>query len=135
MSCLTARYAKNAGAVCSLKAHLVWCPKYRRQVLVHVVAQRLETLLREKAAELALAMQALAIMPDHGHLFGACDPRGSRAEIVNRLQGYMSRTLRQEFASLRSRLAPLWSRSDDAGRIGQVSETTVRRDIEAPTGR
>lgn len=27
------RYANNAGAVFSLKLHLVWCPKYRRQVL------------------------------------------------------------------------------------------------------
>src|SRR5215471_3479404 len=28
------KYAKNAGAVFSLKYHLVWCPKYRRPVLV-----------------------------------------------------------------------------------------------------
>ncbi|MBO0741029.1 MAG: transposase [Hyphomicrobiaceae bacterium] len=28
------RYVKNAGAVFSLKYHVVWCPKYRRPVLV-----------------------------------------------------------------------------------------------------
>src|SRR3974377_303574 len=27
------RYAKNAGAVFSLKYHIVWCPKYSRPVL------------------------------------------------------------------------------------------------------
>lgn len=35
------RYAKNAGAVYSLKHHLVWCPKYRRPVLDGPVAERL----------------------------------------------------------------------------------------------
>ena len=28
------RYAKNAGTVFNLSYHLVWCPKYRRKVLV-----------------------------------------------------------------------------------------------------
>jgi putative transposase len=45
------RYRKNPGAICSLKYHLVWCPKYRRPVLVDVVESRLRALLTEKAAE------------------------------------------------------------------------------------
>ena len=40
------RYAKNAGAVFSLKYHLVWCPKYRRPVLVKAVDRRLKALLQ-----------------------------------------------------------------------------------------
>src|SRR5215813_13849461 len=35
------RYAKNAGAVFNLSYHVVWCPKYRRKVLVGDVEQRL----------------------------------------------------------------------------------------------
>jgi REP-associated tyrosine transposase len=131
---MTARYAKNAGAVFSLKAHLVWCPKYRRPVLVNAVATRLEALLREKAAELEMTVHALEIMPDHVHLFIEFDPRWSIAEIVNRLKGYTSRILRQEFASLRSRLPTLWSRSYYAGTIGHVSERTVRAYIDAQRG-
>src|SRR5215471_11919380 len=34
------RYAQNAGAVFSLKYHLVWCPKYHRPVLVKPVDRR-----------------------------------------------------------------------------------------------
>ena len=44
------RYAKNAGAVFSLKYHLVWCPKYRRPVLVKPVDRRLKELLHEGRA-------------------------------------------------------------------------------------
>ena len=39
------RYAKNAGAVFNLSYHIVWCPKYRRKVLVGDVEQRLKHIL------------------------------------------------------------------------------------------
>jgi putative transposase len=55
------RYRKNAGAVFTLKYHLVWCPKYRRQVLVGDVATRLKELLEAKAAELGATIHALEI--------------------------------------------------------------------------
>jgi putative transposase len=131
---MTARYAKNAGAVFSLKVYLVWCPKYRRPVLTGAIAQRLEALLREKATELEMTVHALEIMPDHVHLFIEFDPRWSIAEIVNRLKGSTSRILREEFSSLRSRLPTLWSRSYYAGTIGHVSKRTVRAYIDAQRG-
>lgn len=129
------RYSKNAGAVFSLKAHLVWCPKYRRPVLVDAVADRLRELVAEKAAELEMTVHTLEIMPDHVHLFIEFDPTRSIAEIANRFKGYTSRVLRQEFASLRSRLPALWSRSYYAGTVGYLSDTTVRKYIEAQKGK
>jgi putative transposase len=131
---MTARYAKNAGAVFSLKLHLVWCPKYRRPVLAGAVAARLETLLHDQASALELTIHALEIMPDHVHLFVEFDPRVSVAEIVNRLKGTTSRLLRQEFPFLKSRLPTLWSRSYYAGTIGHVSEATVRKYIASQKG-
>lgn len=129
------RYSKNAGAVFSLKYHLVWCPKYRRAVLVDDVADRLKQLLSEKAAELEMSVLTMEVMPDHVHLFLESDPRWAVAEIVNRLKGYTSRILRSEFRHLRSRLPTLWSRSYYAGTVGHVSEATVRRYIESQTGK
>lgn len=41
------RYAKNAGAVFSLKYHIVWCPKFRREVLVDGVDERLKAIIDE----------------------------------------------------------------------------------------
>jgi putative transposase len=125
------RYAKNAGAVFSLKYHIVFCPKYRRPVLVNAVAARLEVLLRAKADELEMRLHALDIMPDHVHLFIESDPRWAVAELVNRMKGSTSHALRQEFPSLRSRLPTLWSRSYYAGTVGHVSAATVRAYIEA----
>ena len=129
------RYAKNAGAVFSLKYHIVWCPKYRRPVLTAEVESRLRQLLAEKAAELDMTIHALEVMPDHVHLFVEADPTLSVAEIVNRFKGYTSRVLRQEFAMLRSRLPTLWSRSYYCGTVGAVSEATVKRYIANQKGK
>jgi putative transposase len=129
------RYTKNAGAVFSLKYHLVWCPKYRRPVLVDAVADRLKALIDQKAAELDMTVHALEVMPDHVHLFVESDPTRCVAEIVNRLKGYTSRVLRQEFASLRSRLPTLWSRSYYAGSVGHVSAATMERYIAEQKGK
>ena len=129
------RYAKNAGAVFSLKLHIVWCPKYRRKVLTDAIAQRLEHLLKSKTDELELKIHALEIMPDHVNLFIEHDPTRCVAEIVNRLKGYTSRILRKEFRELKSRLPTLWSRSYYAGSVGHVSEKTVMKYIADQKGK
>jgi putative transposase len=82
-----------------------------------------------------MTVHALEVMPDHVHLFLEHDPRWSVAEIVNRMKGVTSRTLRDEFPALRSRLPTLWSRSYYAGTVGHVSEKTVRAYIEAQKGK
>jgi putative transposase len=131
---MEARYRKNAGAVFSLKYHLVWCPKYRRPVLTGAVEARLRQLLGQKATELGITLHKLEVMPDHVHLFVESDPTRCVAEIVNHFKGLSSRVLRQEFPGLRSRLPCLWSRSYYAGSVGAVSESVIRRYIENQKG-
>lgn len=129
------RYAKNAGAVFSLKYHIVWCPKYRRPVLVKPVDVRLKALLRLKAEQLELTIHEMEVMPDHVHLFVEGGPTICVAEIVNGLKGFTSHELRVQFPFLKSRLPTLWSRSYYAGSVGSVSETVVRRYIESQKGK
>lgn len=129
------RYRKNAHAVTTLQYHLVWCSKYRRPVLIDGVADRLEAVLRERAAAVDLEVFALEVMADHVHLFVRADPTRSVAELVNRLKGATSSTLRREFATLRSRLPTLWSRSYYAGTVGSVTATAVAKYIASQKGR
>ena len=129
------RYAKNAGAVFSLKYHIVWCPKYRRPVLTPPIDGRLRDVLGDVASEYEMTFHALEIMPDHVHVFVETDPTLGVAEIVNRLKGKSSRVLRDEFPALRSRLPTLWSRSYFAATVGSVSDETIRRYIENQKGK
>ncbi len=129
------RYAKNSRAVFSLKYHLVWCPKYRRSVLLPPVDARLKQLIEEVALEYDFTVHEIEVMPDHVHLFVEAGPTQHVAEIVNRFKGATSRFLREEFPHLRSKLPTLWSRSYYAGTVGHVSEATVRRYIESQKGK
>lgn len=119
-----------SGGVYDLGMHLVWCPKYRRPVLTGPVAERLDELLRAKAEEKGWEIVALEVMPDHVHLFVKHDPKSSASYVANQFKGPASRTLRQEFPHLRSRLPTLWSSSYFAASVGAVSQETVRRYID-----
>ena len=47
-----ANYKSNSNVVYSCKYHVVWCPKYRRKVLVDGVDTRLKAIIQECAEEL-----------------------------------------------------------------------------------
>jgi len=129
------RYVKNAGAVFNLSYSYVFCPKYRRKVLVGEVEQKLKHILYATAQQYGVLTETMEVMPDHVHLFVTADPTRCVAEIVNRLKGASSRILRQEFPHLTSRLPTLWSRSYYAATVGHVSESTVKKYIENQKGR
>lgn len=128
-------YERTVGAVHSLGYHVVWCPKYRRNVLVGEVANRLRELIAEIAAERGWAVEALELMPDHVHLFVRCPPDTSPARIAHQFKGRTSRVLRQEFPALKSRLPTLWSKSYFVATVGRVSEATIRKYIAEQTTR
>lgn len=123
------RYRHAAGGVSNLHLHLVWCPKYRRPVLVGPVADRLKGLLREKAQALGTEIKRMEVMPDHVHLFVTVPPTNAPQFYANQFKGYTSRMLREEFRHLKSALPSLWSRSYYVGSAGTVTEATIRRYI------
>jgi putative transposase len=128
-------YGRTAGAVHSLRYHLVWCPKYRRPVLVGPVAERLGELLGAKCTEHGWTVEALAVLPDHVQLVARCGPDASPARLAHQLKGATSRALRAEFGQLRSPLPTLWSRSYLVASVGRVSEATIGRYIAEQTTR
>lgn len=129
------RYKRNAGCVYNVKYHIVWCPKYRKAVLVGNVVERLKSLLYFKAEQMGIEIEALEVMPNHVHVFVTGYPTEAIQHIVNQLKGYTSRMLRLEFKVLRTKLPCLWSRSYYVGTVGYVSEAAVRKYIEGQKGK
>jgi len=124
------RWTTSNKAVFNLGYHFIWCPKYRRNVLVRQVESRLKELLIEKASQIDVVIESLEVMPDHVHLFVKTTPVNSPHYIVQQLKGYTSRILRKEFESLRKRIPTLWTRSYYVESVGHISEDTVKRYIE-----
>jgi putative transposase len=110
--------------------HIIWCPKYRRKVLVNGIDERLKELLLEKAAELNIEIEKMEVMPDYVHLFIKSKPTLAIHYIINQLKGFTSVTLRKEFPKLKSRLPTLWTRSYYVESVGHISEDTIRKYIE-----
>ena len=124
------RYSYSSHSVYNLGYHIIWCPKYRRKVLVDGVDERLKELLFEKAAALEITIEKMEVMPDHVRLFVKGKPTLAVHFIVNQLKGYTSMMLRREFPKLKSRLPTLWTRSYYAESVGHISEDTIKRYIE-----
>lgn len=124
------RWTTSNKAVYNIGYHIIWCPKYRRKLLVNVVAIRLKELLYQKANELDLIIETCKIMPDHVHLFVKASPVDSPHFIVQQLKGYTSRILRQEFNHLKTRVPSLWTRSYYIESVGHISEQTIKQYIE-----
>ena len=128
------RWKSSHNVKYNLGYHLIWCPKYRRDVLKDDVADRLEKLLKEKAKEIEIEIIELSIMPDHIHLFINAKPVDSPHFIVQQLKGYTSRILRQEFPQLRSRIPTLWTRSYYVESVGHISADTIQKYIQEQKG-
>jgi putative transposase len=127
-------YIHNKGSVVMLKYHLIWIPRRRRKVLVGNVADRLEELLREKAGELSVGVEHLAIQPDHLHMFVNAPPSLAVSQLVYRFKGYTSRMLRKEFPHL-LKMPSMWTTAYFATTAGRVSEATIQKYIEAQSKR
>lgn len=124
------RWKRSTATVYNIGYHFIWCPKYRRKVLVGEIVDRLRNLLLQKASKIEVEVVQMEIMPDHVHLFVKAIPTNSPHFIVHQLKGYTSNILRQEFPSLKSRLPSLWTRSYYCESVGHVSEETICKYIE-----
>lgn len=132
---MSERYKRNAGCVFNIKYHLVWCPKYRKEVLTSNIAARLKEVLNFKAQQLGVEIEVMEIQPDHVHVFITGQPTEAIQYIVNQLKGYSSHILRSEFAELRAKLPCLWSRRYYVGTVGYVSEAAIKKYIERQKGK
>ena len=110
--------------------HFVWCPKYRKKVLVGKVEQRLKELIKEKAERLECKVLALEVMPDHVHLFIEGKPLQTPNYIIGQIKGYTSHQLREEFADLRLKLPTLWTRSYFVSTHGHISDALIKKYID-----
>jgi putative transposase len=115
--------------------HVVFCPKYRRKVLVHGVDERLQTILIETIEKWGQELVELEVMPDHVHLLVGCDPQFGIHRLVKYLKGASSRYLRQEFPQLKRRLPSLWTNSYFVCTVGGVTLETLKRYVEGQKNR
>jgi putative transposase len=112
------------------KYHVVWCPKYRRQVLVKGADIRLKAIIREVCRERSAELIEVEVMPDHVHLLVEVDPQFGIHRLVKAIKGRSSRLLRQEFPQCRTRLPSVWTNSYFVSTVGGVPLAIIKKYIE-----
>ena len=115
----------------SCKYHVVFCPKYRRKVLVEGVDIRLKEIIHQVATELSCEVMELEVMPDHVHMLCEVDPQFGIHKFVRRVKGRSSGLLRQEFPKLKSKLPTLWTNSYFVSTVGGAPTAILKQYIEA----
>ena len=121
-------YRRTQTTVSLINYHFVFCPRYRRKVLVNEVEQRFKEILKQTCEENDFKIVALEVMPDHVHVFLNALPSISPSDIMAKVKGATSRRLRQEFKHLQHLLS-LWTRSFFCSTAGNVSSETIARYI------
>lgn len=130
MSEYKVRYKSNHNVVFSCKYHVVWCPKYRRDVLVNGADTRLKDIIQQVCEETQIEILEMEVMPDHVHLLVEVDPQFGIHHLVKLIKGRSSRLLRQEFRWCRTRLPSLWTNSYFVSTVGGAPLEIVKQYIE-----
>ncbi len=113
--------------------HLVWSPKYRRDVWQGEIQQRVQELLADIAEHYDITLEDMEVSPDHVHIFGSFPPRYSIAQVVTRFKSLSARALLREFPRVKRRLwgGELWEDGSFARTVGdKVTAEVIRRYIQ-----
>ena len=123
-------YKRNC--VFQVAYHVIWCTKYRKQILVEKMADYVKNLLNKICEEYNWPVITVEVQPDHIHLFLTIPPAIAVANAIKILKGTTARKLFLEFPQLKNGLwgGHLWSPSYYVGTAGNVSAETIQRYIE-----
>ena len=121
------------GYVYSLQYHIVWCTKYRKQILQNGIDGEVKLMLEEIAEEYSFQILAMEVMPDHIHLLLDCKPQFRISDMVKIMKGNIARWLFLKHPELKQSLwgGHLWNPSYCAVTVSDRSREQVTRYINS----
>ncbi len=123
------KYRNGSHTRYSIYYHIVFVPKYRREVLTGRVEERLKEVISRIAFVHDWLIEAMEVMPDHVHLFLSAPPRYSPAQIVNITKSYTHRQIYKEYKEVRQMLwgGSLWC---DGYFVSTVNDKTTKEQVK-----
>lgn len=123
-------YRLTPNTVYACQYHVVFCPKYRRKVLVGDAEARFKELAPIAAADAGAEILEMEVMPDHVHLLLEVPPTIAVGKVIKRIKGRTSHDMREEMPWLRKRIPTLWTNSYFVSTVGGAPLEVVERYIE-----
>ena len=126
---------RTSHSVYEAEYHLVWCPKYRKDVFAgEEIRERAKQVLRDVAEAYGMEIGEMEVAADHVHILLSFPPQRSIGEVVRILKSCAARQLFREFPSLKRRLwgGELWNDGYFARTVGdRMTSETIRKYILA----
>lgn len=123
---------KGRGYVYGIQYHLVWCVKYRKNILKDRIEKRLKEILIEQSLAHSFNIIELENDGDHIHMLIECSPQHYIPNIVKALKGNSARFLFKEFPNLKKQLwgGHLWNPSYFICTVSDKTEEQIKKYIQ-----
>jgi putative transposase len=120
-------------AVYESKYHLVWCPKYRKSILVGEIGNRVKEILCKIAEEFDFEIDRCEVAEEHIHILLSFPPRYSIARVVGIIKSISSSKIFDEFPKVKKKLwgGHFWEQGYFVRTVGeQMTDDVIRRYID-----
>lgn len=124
------KYKSNNNIIYSCKYHVVWCTKYRRDLLKDGADEELKEIINEVGSELNIDIIEMEVTEDHVHLLIEVDPQFGIHKVVKRIKGRSSKILRANYHWIKSRVPTLWTNSYFVSTVGGAPLKDIKEYIE-----
>jgi putative transposase len=128
---------RTAHAVYDTSYHLVWAPKYRKQILDGFLGPRVDDMFRAIAEHYEITIDEMEVSPDHVHLFCSFPPRYSIAQVITRFKSLSAREVFRQYPQVKRELwgGEFWENGYFARTVGdKVTSEVIRQYIQRHRG-
>ena len=128
---MNSNYRTTETTVYCCRYHVIFCPKYRRKVLINGIDERFKEIVLSMQENENFIVLEVEVMPDYVHLLLDVDPTIGINVVISRIKGKTAHILTREFPEIRRRIPTLWTRSKFIATVGSVSLETVKEYIKS----
>ena len=125
---------RGAHTLWECRYHLVWCPKYRKDLFVQEELRDYTwELFKRIAKEYDIEIEAMEIAADHIHMLAEIPPKRSVSEIVRVFKSISAKELFEKFPSIKNRLwaGELWKDGYFVKSVGSgITKESVKEYID-----
>ena len=111
----------------------MWCPKYRRKILVGDIQRRVKELFLEIASQFDFEIEECEIAEDHIHILISFPPRYSVSKVVGILKSISGSKIFKEYPKVKKKLwgGHFWEQGYFFRTVGEhVTEDVIKNYIQ-----
>lgn len=121
------------------KYHIVFAPKYRRQIIYGKIKVDIENMLRKLCEYKGIEIIEAELCPDHIHMLVSIPPKYSVAQVVGYLKGKSSLMIFEKYANMKYKYGNrhFWCRGyyvDTVGKNKKAIAEYIRKQLQEDIG-